>query len=484
MAPDVVEAIDEQLEEIRALADQQESDPHLTGILLACFGRLKKTAQDHGLDDLAEVAAASAADCRGGHKARALGRLLDDLDGESPRRGALPPIVVLAVPALGVRIREEAEWCSERVEVVSDTDALGRAVARLQPGRVLLPSDALEEASSFPEDARRSTWLYQPGADIDTEARGDALRKGAAGFVPWPLQLASALARMRAPVEGDSDLPYRALLLDGGRSAKVAEALEGGVDVLVEKDYERVLSTLEREGSEILVIDLDKHGGRALNLANAIRTHERLHPVEVVGVSTKGAMAAHATAAGIRHFVRVPITDAGLRGRLLAALREVRSTYQNAERDPRTGVYNRAAFLDRADESIARCRRSEEPLVACVVDVVGTTELNANHGLGSGDRVLRLAAEVLIEDLRRTDLVGRIGGDAFGVVLPGCTMQKAWTLLRDAQESFTAWFRPGSPLAGTEFTVGVVDASEGTSGLLHRAEQAMFAAEPGSIKVG
>ena len=63
-------------------------------------------------------------------------------------------------------------------------------------------------------------------------------------------------------------------------------------------------------------------------------------------------------------------------------------------------------------------------------------------------------------------------------------MQKAWTLIRDAQESFTAWFRPGSPLADTEFTVGVADAGDGTAGLLYRAEQAMFDAEPGAIKVG
>ncbi len=58
MAPDVAEAIDEQLLEIRVLAARQGSDPHLTGILLACFGRLEKTAQDNGLPDLAEVAAA------------------------------------------------------------------------------------------------------------------------------------------------------------------------------------------------------------------------------------------------------------------------------------------------------------------------------------------------------------------------------------------------------------------------------------------
>ncbi len=391
----------------------------------------------------------------------------------------------MAVPAHGVRIREEADCCVERIAVVSDVSQLREAVATPEPSRVLLPSDALQEVEGFADDYRRSVWLYQPGAAIDTEARGGALRNGASGFVPWPLQLCTALARMRAPIAGDCDLPFRALLLEGGRVDKVADVLEGGdVEVFREKSYDRVLDALEREGSEILVVDLDKHGGRGLNLAKAVGTHERLHPVEVVGISSKGAMAAHANQAGIRHFVRLPIADAGLRGRALAALREVRSAFDNGERDPRTGAYNRAAFLDRADECIARCRRTEEPLVAAVVDVVGTTGINATHGLSAGDRVLRLAAEVLVEELRRTDLVGRIGGDALGVLLPGCTMQKAWTLIRDAQESFTAWFRPGSPLADTEFTVGVADAGDGTAGLLYRAEQAMFDAEPGAIKVG
>lgn len=88
----------------------------------------------------------------------------------------------MAVPAHGVRIREEADCCVERIAVVSDVSQLREAVATLEPSRVLLPSDALQEVEGFADDYRRSVWLYQPGAAIDTEARGGALRNGASGF--------------------------------------------------------------------------------------------------------------------------------------------------------------------------------------------------------------------------------------------------------------------------------------------------------------
>lgn len=482
MPPEVADDIERQLAEIRELGASQEVDPHVTGILMACFGRLKKTAEGAGLDELATHADASAADCRGGNKDRALERFL--LEGQA-LSAALPPMVILAHEALAVRLAEEATPCVERVLLVSDVHALHAAVEQHRPRRLVLPSEALDEVRSMPDDPRRLVWLYQPGASIDMEARADALRRGAAGFVGWPLRLQDCLRRARQPLKGEGGLPYRAMVFAGGMGDRALRVLDSAdVHPVVESDRSRVLTSLEREGSEVFVIDLDLHGGHALNLARAIASHERIQDVQVLGLSRKGAMAEHAARAGIRHFVRVPITDPGLRGRAVGAMREVRHSRAVSESCAITGVLNRHAFLERADHVLASARRQGEEVVACIVDPVGLTEINAMNGLGSGDRVLRLVCDVLREDLRRTDVIGRVGGDGIGVLLPGCTIAKAHSLLEEAYESFEAWFRPGSPLAGTQLTTGIVEMSDDPQGVLWRAEQVVRDAPPGSITAG
>ena len=483
MPSDVAEDIQQQLDEIRELVDAQDADPHVTGILAACFGRLTRTAEEAGLDDLAEDAKASAEDCRGGNKDRAIERFVTE--GTSEQSIALPPLVVLAHEALAVRLDEEATPGVQKVVFASSVEELHQAVEAHRPRRVVLPSEALDEVVSMPTDPRRLVWLYQPGASIDMEARADALRRGAAGFVGWPLRLSDILKRARQPQKGEGGLPYRAMVFDGGMSERAVRVLDTAeVHISTEGDRGRVLAALDREGAEIFVIDLDVHGGHALNLARAISSHERVRDVQVLGLSRKGAMAEHAAKAGIRHFVRVPITDPGLRGRAIGAMREVRHARAIAETDAVTGVLNRHAFLERADHALASAARQDEAVVAAVIDVVGLTEINARSSLGSGDRVLRLLAEVLLEDLRRTDIIGRVGGDGIGVILPGCTVRKAHTLMEEAYESFTAWFRPGSALASTELTTGIVEMSDDPAGLLWRAEQVMLEAEPGTIRVG
>ncbi|MCP4807020.1 MAG: diguanylate cyclase [Proteobacteria bacterium] len=483
MPSDVASDIERQLAEIRELADAQEEDPHVTGILMACFSRLKKTAETHGLEDLAETAQASAADCKGGNKDRALERFI--AEGGVPLSVALPPIVVLAHEALAVRLDEEATPSVQLILFVSSVEELQAAVAAHRPRHVILPSEAVDEVLALPDDPRRHVWLYQPCASIDMEARADALRRGAAGFVGWPLRLSDCLKRARAPLKGQSGLPYRAMIFEGGMGERALRVLDGpDVHTSTETDRSRVLAALDREGSEIFIVDLDVHGGHALNLARTINSHERLRDVQVLGLSRKGAMSEHASAAGIRHFVRVPITDPGLRGRAVGAMREVRHVRSIAETDAITGVLNRHAFLERADHALALSHRQGEGLVAAVIDVVDLTGINARSSLGAGDRVLRLLAEVLMEDLRRTDIIGRIGGDGIGVVLPGCTVAKAHTLMEEAYESFTAWFRPGSALAATQLTTGIVELSDDPRGLLWRAENVMLQAEPGTIAVG
>lgn len=86
--------------------------------------------------------------------------------------------------------------------------------------------------------------------------------------------------------------------------------------------------------------------------------------------------------------------------------------------DALTGLPNRRALFQRFELELARARRQQEPLTVCVVDLDHFKQINDSHGHAVGDEVLQYASRVLHSQLRDVDLLGRIGGEEFVIVLP------------------------------------------------------------------
>lgn len=89
---------------------------------------------------------------------------------------------------------------------------------------------------------------------------------------------------------------------------------------------------------------------------------------------------------------------------------------RKAERDPLTGIYNRAAALDKIQ---AHLNIFERPSTLILIDVDDFKYVNDHYGHPEGDRVLKVLAEFLENMMRRDDIVARIGGDEFLVFAPG-----------------------------------------------------------------
>ncbi|RVU45000.1 GGDEF domain-containing protein [Rubrivivax rivuli] len=108
-----------------------------------------------------------------------------------------------------------------------------------------------------------------------------------------------------------------------------------------------------------------------------------------------------------------PGSEAWLQG-LVDALVEISS------RDALTGLANRRAFELALAREIDRVARSGEPALLLTLDIDHFKRVNDTWGHGAGDQVLRAVAAALVDSVRPMDLVARIGGEEFAIILPNC----------------------------------------------------------------
>lgn len=184
-----------------------------------------------------------------------------------------------------------------------------------------------------------------------------------------------------------------------------------------------------------------------------------------------------------QHLALLLFRDVSERYRLEQELRTLAADLaMQATIDDLTGLLNRRGFLDAAEKEVAKARRTGGPLCLLAADVDGLKQVNDQFGHAAGDQMLRDVATVLAGTLRAADLIARIGGDEFCVLLAGAhavadtvsaRLRIANALLRYAQ----AQGRPYS------LSVSIGVAAADTSGpselweLMDRADKQLYAAK-------
>lgn len=111
-------------------------------------------------------------------------------------------------------------------------------------------------------------------------------------------------------------------------------------------------------------------------------------------------------------------TAAGALGAALGARIELEHLRRQPGRDPVTGLPDASTFHARVGEEMARARRYGLPVAVVLVDLDHFGALNARYGRESGDAALAEVALMLRLLLREADIVARLGGDTFGLLLP------------------------------------------------------------------
>ncbi len=147
--------------------------------------------------------------------------------------------------------------------------------------------------------------------------------------------------------------------------------------------------------------------------------------------------------------------------------------------DGLTGLFNRRGWTDRAEAMFANAKRYQQPLTMIMLDLDHFKRINDNHGHEVGDQALKLFARLLRETRRTGDLVGRLGGEEFCIVLSN-THKSASTGFDQRLRSRLREVAQKELGFSMDFSAGVAVLKDGDAtlaGLLARADLALYQAK-------
>jgi diguanylate cyclase (GGDEF)-like protein len=164
---------------------------------------------------------------------------------------------------------------------------------------------------------------------------------------------------------------------------------------------------------------------------------------------------------------------------------ELRISNDTAERlartDELTGMKNRRAFYELAQQAFEQAERYDRPLTLMSIDIDHFKRVNDTWGHAAGDAALRAMARVIVNNSRMTDIAGRVGGEEFAILLPETTTAAAAVdaerLRRETEETVVTHnnveirFTCSIGVASRDAVVGSLDM------LMGRADGALYEAK-------
>jgi diguanylate cyclase (GGDEF)-like protein len=251
-----------------------------------------------------------------------------------------------------------------------------------------------------------------------------AARLGADTYLERPLDVNGLVDALDDLAVSGEQEPLRVLLVDDDEAAAQrhqAVLEEAGMETAVVSDPMRVLDALVDHPADLVLMDLYMPGCSGTDLARVIHQkseHVHLPVVFFSGEQDEVRQLEAISRAGddfLPKNLRPDLFAASVRSKALRA----RSTRSRIVRDGLTGLYNHSSIKQMLQHEVERATRQDERFAFAMLDLDHFKTVNDTYGHPAGDLVLKRLAKVLRQRLRKTDILGRYGGEEFAVLLLG-----------------------------------------------------------------
>jgi len=282
-----------------------------------------------------------------------------------------------------------------------------------------------------------------------------------------------------------SEQPASILLVDDDpiASAVYAEMLRAsGMIVSILNDPLKIVQTIDGTFFDIIIMDLQMPNTDGIEIAKIIRQHQRHLSIPIVFLSSEEDKSIQMKArqfGGDDFLSKRADLDALV---MLINLRVQRARVLRSliELDGLTGLLNHRRFKERVGHEMARVNRTKLQFCVAMIDVDHFKKVNDTWGHPVGDQVLAILARTLVGWVRKTDVVGRYGGEEFAVLLLDTTPEAVFEVLENFRKHFAKIVFDGRPEQfSLTISIGVAGSasSKDAAGLFAEADRALYLAK-------
>ncbi len=252
-------------------------------------------------------------------------------------------------------------------------------------------------------------------------------------------------------------------------SDKFVETLKRDEDTVMSvRTGEQAIALAQQNDFDIITVSLSLSGEDGLRLCSHLRSNERTRsiPILMVGEETDMKRIAQGLEIGAHDYILRPVDRNELLARVRTQIRRkryqdrLRSNYEMslslALTDSLTGLFNRRYLMVHLEKLLNKNREAKKNLCVLMLDIDHFKKINDTYGHAVGDQVLKIFADRIAQRLRSFDLVARLGGEEFVVILPDISLEMAMQVserlrLGIAKEPFTV----NSPQSPINVTVSI-----------------------------
>ncbi|MFL5803825.1 MAG: diguanylate cyclase, partial [Roseiflexaceae bacterium] len=330
-------------------------------------------------------------------------------------------------------------------DLFADMSGLADALQQAPPAAIIVDTALLEGDGDQVLAAIRRTSHAPPiffiSVHDDIVTRLQAVQAGGEAYFTDPVNIGGLIDKLDILTARQELEPYRILVVEDEAEQAQYYALtleRAGMTTVVITEPFQIMRALVEFMPDLILMDMYMPGCSGIELAAVIRQLEAYVGIPIVFLSMEDNldMQLEAIRIGGDDFLTKPIQPDQL---VLAVTSRVKRSLilrSLMVRDSLTGLLKHTILKERLEVEVARAQRQAAQLVFVMIDIDRFKLVNDTYGHATGDRVIKSLARLLQQRLRKSDVIGRYGGEEFAMILPDTDGAAALKVLDELRAGF------------------------------------------------